>query len=91
MGRRILITKVQRSGCTLQYWYHPFTVITEIILAMYSFSCFLTLYPQSRLLESMSLPVYSLMKTGPSIYQALKNHPRTALLLPSTALRPFYA
>lgn len=67
MGCQILIAKVQRSGCTLQYWYHPLTVITEIILAMYSF-CFLALYPQSRLLESMSLPVYSLMRTGPSIY-----------------------
>ena len=68
MGHRILIAKMQRSGYTLQYWYRPFTVITEIILAMYSFSCFLALYPQSRLLESMSLPVYSLMRPGPSIY-----------------------
>lgn len=68
MGRRILHAKVQRSDCTLQYWYHPFTVITEIILVLYSSSCFLALYPQSRLLESMSLPVYSLMRTGPSIY-----------------------
>lgn len=68
MGLQILIFKVQRSACTLQYWYHPFIVITEIILAMYSFSCFLALYPQSRLLESMSLPVYSLVQTGPRIY-----------------------